>query len=138
MIKRILVATDGSEAAGKAYTFAVDMAKKYDAELYVLAVVRPPDFGEDVETEAIIESSKKHYQKVLAPLRAQAPSLGVRLHFDVAVGHPAEQIMRHAEQYKADIIAIGHRGKTFIERWRLGSVTHRVLQYAHCPVIVVR
>lgn len=138
MIKRILVATDGSEAAGKAYTFAVDMAKKYDAELYVLAVARPPDFGEDVETEAIIENSKKHYQKVLAPLRAQAPSLGVRLHFEVVVGHPAEQIMRHAEQYKADIIAIGHRGKTFIERWRLGSVTHRVLQYAHCPVIVVR
>src|SRR3972149_9239195 len=129
MIKRILLAYDGSAPADKAYSFALDIAKKYDADLYVLAVARPPEFGDDVETEAIIENSKKHYQKVLAPLRAQAPSLGVRLHFDVAVGHPAAQIMRHAEQYKADIIAIGHRGKTFIERWRLGSVTHRVLQY---------
>jgi nucleotide-binding universal stress UspA family protein len=138
MIKHILVATEGSDAAAKAYAFAVDIAKKYDAELHVLAVARPPDFGEDVETEAIIENSKKHYQKVLAPLRAQAPSLGVRVHFEVAVGHPAEQIMRHAEQHNADVIVIGHRGKTFIERWRLGSITHRVLQYAHCPVIVVR
>ena len=42
MIKRILVAFDGSEAANKAYTFALDVAQKYDADLYVLAVARPP------------------------------------------------------------------------------------------------
>ena len=138
MIKRILVAIDGSEAAHKAYAFALDIATRYGAELYVLAVARPPDFGEDVETEAIIENSKNHYEKVLAPFRAQAPSLGLRLHFEVAVGHPAEQIIRYAEEHTIDVIAIGHRGKTFIERWRLGSISHRVLQYAHCPVIVVR
>lgn len=138
MIKRILVAFDGSEPAKKAYAFALDLAKQYDAELHVLAVARPPEFGDDVETEAVIENSKKHYQKVLAPLRAQAPSVGVRVKFEMVVGHPAEQIVRHAEQLKVDVIAIGHRGHTIVERWRLGSISHRVLDYAHCPVIVVR
>lgn len=54
------------------------------------------------------------------------------------VGHPAEQIINYAERHKIDVIVMGHRGKTFFERWRLGSVSQRVLQYAHCPVIVVR
>lgn len=138
MIKSILLAYDGSAPADKAYAFALDIAKKYDADLYVLAVARPPEFGDDVETEAIIENSKKHYQKVLAPLKAQAPSQGVRLHFEVAVGHPAEQIIRHAEQFKAELIVIGHRGKSLFERLRLGSVSKQVIQYAHCSVTVVR
>lgn len=138
MIKRILVAIDGSEAASKAYAFAINITKQYSADLYVLAIARPPDIGDDVETEAIIENSKKHSEKVLARLRAQAPFHGVQPHFEVAIGHPAEQILRHAEQYNADIIVIGHRVKNFIERWRPGSISHRVLQYADRPVIVVR
>ena len=139
MIKRILLAYDGSAPAAKAYSFALDIAKKYDADLYVLAVARPPEFGDDVETEAVIENSKKHYHNVLAPLKAQAPSQGVRLHFEVVVGHPAEQIIRHAEdQYKADLIVLGHRGKSLFERLRLGSVSKHVIQYAHCAVTVAR
>ena len=139
MINRILLAYDGSAPADKAYSFALDIAKKYDADLYVLAVARPPEFGDDVETEAVIENSRKHYQKVLAPLKAQAASHGVRQHFEVAVGHPAEQIIRHAEnQYRADLIVLGHRGKSLFERLRLGSVSKHVIQYAACAVTVVR
>ena len=139
MIKRILLAYDGSAPADKAYAFALDIAKKYDADLYVLAVARPPEFGDDVETEAIIENSRKHYHKVLAPLKAHAPAAGVRLHFEVVVGHPAEQIIRYAEKhYQADLIVLGHRGKGLFERLRLGSVSKHVIQYAHCAVTVVR
>lgn len=138
MIKNILLAYDGSAPAEKAHLFALDLARKYDADLYVLAVARPPEFGDDVETEAIIENSKKHYHKILAPLKAQAPSVGIRLHFEVAVGHPAEQIILHAERVKADVIVIGHRGKSLFERLRLGSVSRQVIHYAHCSVTVVR
>jgi len=139
MIKRILVAYDGSAGAQDAYNFAVDIAKKYEAEIYVLAVARPPDIGDDVETEAIIETSRQHYEKTLAPLKARAASHGVHHHFKVAVGHPAEQIIRHAEEdYKADLIVMGHRGHTLFERLRLGSVSKQVIHYAHCPVTIVR
>lgn len=56
MIKKILLAHDGSELAEKAFTFGLDLAKKYGAELYVLAVARPPEFGGGgVETEALLE-----------------------------------------------------------------------------------
>ena len=138
MIENILLAYDGSAPAEKAHSFALDLAGKCDADLYVLAVARPPEFGDDVETEAVIENSKKHYHKILAALKAQTPAASLRMHFDVAVGHPAEQIILHAERIKADVIVIGHRGKSLFERLRLGSVSKQVIQYAHCSVTVVR
>jgi nucleotide-binding universal stress UspA family protein len=138
MINRILVAYDGSDPASKAFAFAVDLAKKYQASLTVLAVSRPPDFAEDVETRAILENSQTHYRRLLASLHQKIATEKIDVKLEVIVGHPAEQIINYAERHNIDVIVVGHRGKTFLERWRLGSVSQRVLQYAHCPVIVVR
>ena len=132
------MAYDGSAPADKAYAFALDLAKKYGADMNVIAVVRPPDFADDVETAAILENSVKHYEEVLMPLKTQAASLGLNPRFDVVVGHPAEQIIYRAEEYHADLIVMGHRGKTLFERLRLGSVSKHVIHYAHCAVTVVR
>ena len=138
MIKRILMAYDGSAPADKAYAFAMDLAKKYGAELIVLAVSRPPDFADDVEMEAVLENSTKHYEKLLSNLKPQAAAQGINARFEVVVGHPAEQILYYAEQNEADHIVMGHRGKTFFQRWRLGSVSKQVIHYALCAVTVVR
>ena len=138
MIRSILVAYDGSDPAGKAFTFALDLAKKYQASLVVLAVSKPPDFAEDVETEAILENSKNHYRDLLSNLKPKAQAEGVNADFEVAVGHPAEQIIHHAEKINADLIVMGHRGKSFFERLRLGSVSRQVIHYANCAVTVVR
>ncbi len=138
MINRILVAYDGSDPAKKAYEFALNLAQKYQAEIWVLTVSRPPEFAEDVETEAILEHSTKYHHRLLAQLKQQSPGTKLPIHYEGAVGHPAEQIIRHAEQHGANLIVMGHRGKSLFERWRLGSISQRVLQYAHCPVLVVR
>lgn len=138
MITHILVAYDGSEPAAKAFAFATDLAKKYQASLTVLAVSRPPEIAEDVETRAILENSRQHYRRLLEPLQRQAAAEQIDIHTEIVVGHPAERIIDYAERHKIDVIVMGHRGKTFFERLRLGSVSQRVLQYAHCPVIVVR
>ncbi len=128
---------DGSERSSRAYALAIDIAKKYHADLYVFAVARPPDIDDDAEIAATIKNSTKHYEKVLARLEAQAPFHGVQPHFELAVGHPAEQITCRAEQSNADVIVIGNSGKTGMDPWLLGSVSQRVLQHAHCPVMVV-
>lgn len=138
MIQRILVAYDGSEPADKAFAFALDLARKYQASVIVLAVAKPPEFAEDVETEAILENSQNHYHKLLAPLGVKARTGGVNAALEVAVGHPAEQIIYCAEKNKADLIVMGHRGKSFFERLRLGSVSKQVIHYANCAVTVVR
>jgi len=138
MFQRILLAYDGSEPAQKAYGVATDLARKYGAELFVLTVARPPEFAEDVETEAIIENSRDYHERLLVPLRERAAKDGLRARFEVAIGHPAEQIIYRADSTQADLIVVGHRGKTLFQRLLLGSISKQVIQYANCPVLVVR
>jgi nucleotide-binding universal stress UspA family protein len=56
----------------------------------------------------------------------------------VAVGHPAEQVLWQPEDNQADLVVMGRRGLTRATRWILGSVSERVMRYAHCPVTVVK
>jgi nucleotide-binding universal stress UspA family protein len=133
-MKRILVAYDGSEPAERAFAQALELADKFGAELFVLTVARPPEFGEEVETEAVIENSRHHAQRLQKPLKERAPEA----HCEVAVGHPAVKITTYAEERGIDLIVMGHRGKTLFERWLIGSVAKKVLSYAPCSVFIVR
>ncbi len=69
--------------------------------------------------------------------REQARKTGVDLHLRIQVGHPAEVLVRVAREEGFDLIVLGRRGLTPVQRWMLGSVSERVLRYAHCPVLVV-
>lgn len=138
MFQHILIAYDGSEQADKAFDYAIDLAKKYEARLEVLAVARPPDFAEDVETEALLDSMQDHFRNRFMAMEQRAAAAGVAPTFNVLVGHPAEQIVRHAEKNAADLIVVGRRGRGLFERWLLGSIARVVIAYAHCAVMVVR
>lgn len=138
MIRKILVAFDGSEPAQKAYDMALDLGMKYASEIHVLAVARPPEFAEEVETEAAVESAREHFEKQFGHLQSKAAHLGLNPHFHIATGHPAEQIIRAAEHHGIDLIMLGHRGHGVFERWLLGSISRTIIAYAHCTVMVVR
>ncbi len=138
MIRKILVGYDGSDSSKQALEFALDLAGKYGSEMHVLAVSRPPDFGTEVETEAIIEKSQRHFNQILQPLKSRLAGGALSTFFTVAVGHPAEQIVRYAETSGIDHIVVGHRGHTLFDRWLIGSVARQVIAYAHCGVTVVR
>jgi len=138
MIRKILVAYDGSDPAMKAFEFAADIARRYQGELFVLTVAQVPEFADDVEVEAIIEHSSAYHQKLLDGLHDRVAGLGIPAHLKLAVGHPARVILEHANTLGIDLIVLAHRGRGVLDRWRLGSVTHRVISYAECPVTVVR
>lgn len=138
MIKKLLVAYDGSESAEKAFSLALDLASRYGAELFALAVARPPEFANEVEAEAIIEISARHCSSLLRPLEAKADAAGIVAHFETSVGHPAEQIIYHAERHGADMIVMGHRGQGLFERLLIGSVARQVLAHARCAVLIAR
>jgi nucleotide-binding universal stress UspA family protein len=137
-MRKILAAYDGSKPAQDALEFALDLAKRYGAELYVVAVSRPPDFAEDVEAEAVIENSRRYFGALLDEVKARLAAQSVPGTCEVVVGHPAEQIVLYAERHAVDHVVVGHRGQTMFERWLLGSVARRVIAYAHCAVTVVR
>jgi len=138
MLKRILVAFDGSESAERAFALALDLAGKYGAAMRVIAVARPPDFGGDVETEATIEGARKHYHHILKPLKDRGVGAGLAIEVEVVVGHPAERIVIEGEKWGADLIVVGHRGRGLMGRWLLGSVAKQVMHHATSAVLVAR
>jgi nucleotide-binding universal stress UspA family protein len=138
MFKNILLAYDGSDPARKAFGQCLEMTRCFNAELSIVAVIRPPEFAEDVETEAILENARNHIEAEFEQLGVQAHAAGVTPKLLIKVGHPAEQIIAAAESLQADLIVTGHRGKGLFERWLLGSVSRLVIAYAGCAVLVVR
>lgn len=138
MYRKILVGYDGSEAGTKAFNTALELAAKHGAELYVLSVARPPDIGDDVETEAVVENSREYHRKLLEPLKPTVAKARVNGQFDVAVGHPAEQIIYYADRNGVDLIVMGDRGRSKFARLLLGSVSKQVVEHADRPVMVVR
>ena len=138
MISRVLLGYDGSAAADRAAEFAIDLASRFGAELHVLAIARPPEFGTEVESEAMIEQGRRHCSKLLKPLRARLEATQLKSNLEIAVGHPSEQLLLYAERHGIDHIVVGHRGHTVLSRWLLGSVARQVIAYAACAVTVVR
>jgi len=138
MYRKILVGYDGSAAGRKAFDSALELAAKHGAELHVLTVCRTMDIGDDVETEAVIENSRAYHRRLLAELKTSVATKGVKAQYEVAVGHPAEQIMYHADKCGVDLIVVGDRGRSKFARLLLGSVSKQVVQYAGRAVLVVR
>ena len=141
MLKKILVAFDGSEQSGKAFDFALEMfnlCRGASPEIMVLSVAQPPEPIDIVEMDAIIDSATRHYEDLFKQLREQAKALNAEIKTDISVGHPADQIIKYASEKKADMIIVGQRGKSKIESWLLGSVSKRVSSYAPCTVTIVK
>ena len=138
IFQKILVGYDGSPQSERAAHLAVSVAKAMDAQVILFAVARPPEPATSVELEAVLDDAKEHYEDAFKAITAALKDSNVEIETEIAVGHPAEQIIHRAETLKADLVIVGRRGTSLFEKWILGSVSERVLRYAHCPVMVVR
>ncbi|HEX4000993.1 MAG TPA: universal stress protein [Pirellulales bacterium] len=138
MFKKILIACDSSPSAYRAFRLGLEIAEKFDASITVLAVAQLPEPASIVESTTILELATEHYQTIFADLRKLAAAVGIVLETRVAIGHAAEQILHCADEEKVDLIVMGHRGKSAIKRWLLGSVSKRVISYATCSVLIAR
>jgi nucleotide-binding universal stress UspA family protein len=137
VFENILVAYDGSPQAQRATRIAFSLADAMPAKVLIFAVIRPPEPAARAELNAVLDNAREHYEQDFAELREQAKQRSVELETEIEVGHPAEHIVRRAEQLPTVLIVMGRRGISTFQRWMLGSISERVLRYAHCPVMVV-
>ena len=136
--RKILVGYDGSAPSERAVDVAISLAQCIDAKILVLAVARPPEPATRVEVEAVLDDAKEHYEQGLSKVQERANSAEVELETMIEVGHPAEHLIHRAETDHAELIIVGRRGTSLFEKLILGSVSERVLRYAHCPVMVMK
>jgi nucleotide-binding universal stress UspA family protein len=139
MIEKLIVAYDGSNESEKAFHMGVEIAAKFSAQVIVVSIARPPEPPVAVEMEAVLERAAEYYRAGFEALQKSASALGIVPRFEIKTGHPAEQIVLLANEEDAQMIVMGHRGGgSFLQRWRLGSIARRVMNYAQCTVVVVR
>ena len=141
MLKKILVAFDGSQQSYKAFEFALEMTKLCPGaapEVMVISVAQPPEPADIVEVDAIIDSATQHYEGLFKELKEKAKEKNMEIKTEVAIGHPADQIVRYAREMKSDMIIVGQKGKSKVETWLLGSVSKRIATYAPCTVTIVK
>jgi nucleotide-binding universal stress UspA family protein len=138
IFQTILVAHDGSPQAQPATEIAFSMAEEPQSKLLIFAVIRLPTSAPRAELNAVLDDAREHYEQSFARLREQARQRGIEIETEIEVGHPAEHIVHRAEQTHTALIIMGRCAISFFQRWLLGSISERVLRYAHCPVMVVQ
>ena len=140
-IKKILVATDGSEYTKNAVKKALSLAKMLDAEivgLYVVDISPIVPMTLDETTFPMVEFMRNEGDDVLESLKKQAEGMGVRIKLMKREGIPADEIIEAAKEEDVDLIVIGTLGRSALEKLLLGSVAEKVIRHAPCPVFVVR
>jgi len=148
MISKILIPTDGSEAAQKAAKYAVDLAKQLKASIIVLSIIDKRSFiGQTVQakeaTMNVIEPLEDYLREAAEGYVGEIIELcnknGVSSKTVITSGHPVEVIVKEAERAKADLIIIGSHGKSALAAAVLGSVTYGVIHKdTKIPVLIVR
>ena len=140
MFSRILVANDGSEGAQKALRAAVDLAKRYGAELHQISVEEHlPHYaatvGEVVEAK---QEAAEYFRKVIREAEVIAQAQGLRLTAHVLPGHEVEAIVTFAKDHEFDLLVIGFMGhsKIFGRIW--GSTSQNLGKLSPCTVLVVK
>ena len=107
--RKLLVGYDGSPQSEKAVDMAFSLAECLDATVLVFAVARPPEPPTSVELQAVLDNAREHYEGDFAAIRRLAGEQ-IELATEIAVGHPAEQIVHKAETDHVDLIVMGRRG----------------------------
>ena len=137
MIDTVLVATDGSTSVERAVAVALDLAERFDAALHALYVVDGDEVDASPETvrasyhDALAESG----ERALSAIRERAGgSVATAIH----EGRPSTEIIEHAREIDADVVALGTRGRHGENRYLLGSVAEAVVRSCPVPVLTVR
>ena len=140
---RILVPTDFSAQAGKAWATARRLARAVGAELVLLHVfVEVPLYSETpFSGERIREAyaaARTWTAEQLEKLAAEARAEGITVKTLTRTGVPHDEIVAAARDEAADLIAIGTHGRGGLNRLMLGSVCDRVIRLSSCPVLSIR
>jgi len=147
MYRNILIATDGSELAGKAVVHGLSLAKSVGAKVTALVVEAPFDAFHIPESRSRqlpdefakhAAAIKKHAGTVLNRVADAAKKAGVACD-TVQIEHdqPYEAIIKAAEDKGCDAIVMASHGRSGISAVLLGSVTNKVLTHTDIPVVVV-
>jgi nucleotide-binding universal stress UspA family protein len=134
-VRRVVLGIDGSAASDKAVKFLMRNVNPIpdgpDRKPVMVTVTHAVPYFKYPEVKEAGRTLVQHYG-------AKLSKSGFQIREALRQGKPADEILKVAKQDKADLIVTGAKGLGAIRRVLLGSVSTRVVQHAHCGVLVVR
>ncbi|MGZ8692450.1 MAG: universal stress protein [Gaiellaceae bacterium] len=138
-MRKILIATDGSEAAHAAIDAGVELAGEEQAEVVFVHVTSLLEFMPKTNgSEAPERLPSMETDAVLCEALERARGRGIAAKAELLIGYAPKQIVRLARDIDADLIVVGCRGLGRVKSAVLGSTSREVLAKAGRPVMVVR
>lgn len=156
--RKILVAVDYLELTREVFNQALQLAKLNQSQLMIYHCVQGEVPGVPMldsfsgmgayatlyydEMNDFYEQSRKEalerLQGWLRSFAQEATTQEVAAEFDYAVGDAAKSICAKAQEWQADLIIMGRRGRSGVSELLLGSVSNYVVHHAHCSVLIVQ
>ena len=149
MIKKIMVAYDGGHEANQAMNIAANIAKGLSAEIYLVTIFNPFSVFESFETPDVnavndlMDRDRKKLNEIIAEALKTAEDQGIKIQNKVIEDKPGlarigPNLVNFAELMDIDLIIMGRRNRSGINRLVLGSVSNYVIQAAKCAVMFVK
>lgn len=139
---RVLLATDGSRSSEEAAAFLARLPHRERLQLTIVTAVAPPSSAFFSPTKEFMEQLAKDDRKSAEThqLRTREDFLGANAEVETVVldGSPQEKIVDYATTHDIDLIVMGAKGHSKVDRILLGSTSDYVATHAPCSVLVVR
>jgi nucleotide-binding universal stress UspA family protein len=140
LYRRVLVAYDGTREGRTALREGVLLAQHFGAEIFVLAVI--------VETPGIRMAEGAHagvmahqdesYRGILDEAIKGLAGFGFDINGKLVRGEPAPTIGAYAREIHADLVVVGHRRQSLLQRWWSGPAGAYVSDYTDCSILIAR
>jgi universal stress protein A len=141
---RVLVPTDLSEHSDKAIRQAFDIAQQYNPEVILLHVMEDPVryctidclISDDLlhqMNEEMLRDARRGIHNQLAKFRSMVRFIVTT---DIRTGNTSDEILKEAEEKKADLIVMSSHGSNLLSRYFMGDVARKVAGKAKCPVLL--
>lgn len=137
MYDRILVATDGSDAARRATDHAVELARRYEATLHAVYVVESR-LGYDnaiVDPETVRANLRADGEAALTDVEHAAGECAVVT--AIREGVPHEELLAYVDREEIDLVVLGTTGRSAFKTVLLGSTAERLARAGAVPVLLV-
>jgi nucleotide-binding universal stress UspA family protein len=139
MFQRILIAWDGSAVALRAFDVAIDVTRRYEAELTAVSIAYSPAHAETTADRAeSTDAAHRYLEATFAEVKDRAERAGVEVTHEIIEGDtPGRALLAYVHRHGSDLIVCGHHHERRAGRLLLKGITQDLLDGAPVPVLVV-